>query len=166
MDPSTSIAGMDSQGNMVFTVVKPVMGIFQVSSEQTNSGGLPVVLGQMQQGGMQHGGGVTTQTQMQIQTPAEEVNQTETPASNSNHVPQVPFAEVTSLLDPNMKSAKAREYSEPDTGWYQTQRWHHTGTTEWDTEGQDRYSDSVKWFNLTLHVEEEKTQYNFDLLEV
>lgn len=37
MDPSTRMVGLDAQGNMVFTVVKPVMGIFQVSSEQTGS---------------------------------------------------------------------------------------------------------------------------------
>ncbi|KAF3853833.1 hypothetical protein F7725_014521 [Dissostichus mawsoni] len=37
MDPNTRVVGLDAQGNMVFTVVKPVMGIFQVASEQTGN---------------------------------------------------------------------------------------------------------------------------------
>ncbi|XP_010862353.2 uncharacterized protein si:ch73-127m5.2 isoform X1 [Esox lucius] len=131
MEPNPSLAGVDSQGNMVFRVVKPVMGIFQVSSEQTNSvehgvlqqtmvGGLTgltelstpssVVLGNGQGQGQP---GIGDMMQAQIQTPAGDMSQTQTASLNSNHIPYVPFAEVSSLLDPNMKSSKARKYLIP-----------------------------------------------------
>ncbi|XP_029560173.1 uncharacterized protein LOC115156708 [Salmo trutta] len=133
MESNPSLAGVDSQGNMVFRVVKPVMGIFQVSSEQTNSvghggpqqmmvGGLTglqglsnlpsMVLGDGQGQGQQRMGDVN-QMQAQIQIPAEDMSQTQVAAPNHNHVPHVPFAEVSSLLDPNMKSSKARKYLIP-----------------------------------------------------
>ncbi|XP_041757530.2 uncharacterized protein LOC121585166 [Coregonus clupeaformis] len=131
MEPNPSLAGVDSQGNMVFRVVKPVMGIFQVSSEQTNSvghggsqqmmvgglTGLPglsnlpsMVLGDGQGQDQQRIGDVN-QMQAQIQIPAGDMTQVAAP--NHNHVPHVPFAEVSSLLDPNMKSSKARKYLIP-----------------------------------------------------
>ncbi|KAL0984093.1 hypothetical protein UPYG_G00136990 [Umbra pygmaea] len=126
MEPNPSVAGVDSQGNMVFRVVKPVMGIFQVSSEQTNS----VDQGGMQQtlvGGLTglpelsdpssmvlgNGQGLGDGMQGQIQTAGGGMSQTQTAASNPNHIPYVPFAEVSSLLDPNMKSSKARKYLIP-----------------------------------------------------
>lgn len=125
MESNPSLAGVDSQGNMVFRVVKPVMGIFQVSSEQTNSVGLggfqqtmvegltelsnhpSMVLGD---GQGQQGMGDVNQMQTQIQIPAGDTTQTQAGAPDHNHVPHVPFAEVSSLLDPNMKSSKARKY--------------------------------------------------------
>ncbi|KAM4623322.1 uncharacterized protein ACJ7VT_004412 [Polymixia lowei] len=144
MDPSTSVLGLDAQGNMLFRVVKPVMGIFQVSSEQTNSvvqgaaglQGLPentMILpqGQVQaplgqnevllqhthpqiQSQMQH----QIQPQMQASAPAPMVDASQNrdlppnpnPNQNPDHVAHMPFAEVSSLLDPNMKGSKARKY--------------------------------------------------------
>ncbi|KAM9837901.1 uncharacterized protein ACBR49_018527 [Aulostomus maculatus] len=133
MDPSTRVVGLDAQGNMVFTVVKPVMGIFQVSSEQasvTQGGmglqGLPentLVLPQTQGQVPLDQNQVEMQTiephmqpQMQVSGPvqSEEVPQNQDPAPNSSShsefVTQMPFAEVSSLLDPNMKGSKARKY--------------------------------------------------------
>ncbi|XP_060884293.1 uncharacterized protein si:ch73-127m5.2 [Labrus mixtus] len=138
MDPSTRVVGLDAQGNMVFTVVKPVMGIFQVSSDQTggvaqgsmglqalseNTLILPQAQGQSQLDHSQ----VEMQTiqahmhphihtQMQVSAPEqiENVSQNQDPPSNSSatteSATQMPFAEVSSLLDPNMKGSKARKY--------------------------------------------------------
>lgn len=133
MDPSARVVGLDAQGNMVFTVVKPVMGIFQVSSEQTGSvaqggmglqglsentlilpqaqGQVPLDQNQVEMHNMQH----HIQPQMQMSAPvqAEEVPQNQELATNSStnsqSSTQMPFAEVSSLLDPNMKGSKARK---------------------------------------------------------
>nr|XP_020469523.1 uncharacterized protein LOC109967940 [Monopterus albus] len=134
MDPSTRVVGLDAQGNMVFTVVKPVMGIFQVSSEQANSvaqGGMglqglsenTLVLPQIQGQAPLDQNQVEIQTiqshiqpQMQVsaQVLTEDVSQSqELPTNssiNSEAGTQMPFAEVSSLLDPNMKGSKARKY--------------------------------------------------------
>ncbi|XP_070783546.1 uncharacterized protein [Enoplosus armatus] len=134
MDPSTSMVGLDAQGNMVFTVVKPVMGIFQVSSEQTGSvaqGGmglqglsentliLPQAQGQapLDQNQVEmHTMQPHIQPQMQVSAPVqtEDVPQNQDPppnsSTNSESATQMPFAEVSSLLDPNMKGSKARKY--------------------------------------------------------
>ncbi|CAL8260239.1 unnamed protein product [Arctogadus glacialis] len=143
MDPSTSLVGLDAQGNMLFRVMKPVMGLFQVPSEQANSGldlqGLSdtsLVLTQAQgQALMAHSEGMMAtpqqqilRTQMetqllQVQAPAaptlDQTPQTEEPpqsqcsngnASDPSEVTRMPFAEVSSLLDPNMKGSKARKY--------------------------------------------------------
>lgn len=128
MDPSGRVVGLDGQGNMVFTVVKPVMSIFQVSSEQGNlsPGGL----------GMQglsenalvpsQGQGqapldqnqvdmLTLQHQMQgsapLQTEIVPQHQELPPDLHASSEPptDMPFAEVSSLLDPNMKGSKARK---------------------------------------------------------
>lgn len=134
MEQSTRVVGLDAQGNMVFTVVKPVMGIFQVSSEQANSVAqtgmdlqglsentlvLPQLQGQalldqnqMELHTIQH----QIQPQIQVSSPlqTENVSQNQEPALNSGTVSesstQMPFAEVSSLLDPNMKGSKARKY--------------------------------------------------------
>ncbi|TKS89569.1 hypothetical protein D9C73_023695 [Collichthys lucidus] len=134
MDPSTRVLGLDAQGNMVFTVVKPVMGIFQVSSEQTGSvaqGGMglqglsentlmlpqaqsqaPLDQNQVEMHNMQP----HIQAQMQIPAPVqtEDVSQNQelppNPSTNSQSSTHMPFAEVSSLLDPNMKGSKARKY--------------------------------------------------------
>lgn len=135
MDPSTRVVGLDAQGNMVFTVVKPVMGIFQVSSEQTGS----VAQGGMGLQGLSENTLILPQTQGQvpldqnqmemhtiqphIQMPQMQVSapvQTEVvpqiqepPPNSSTHsesATHMPFAEVSSLLDPNMKGSKARKY--------------------------------------------------------
>ncbi|XP_042364558.1 uncharacterized protein si:ch73-127m5.2 [Plectropomus leopardus] len=135
MDPSTRVLGLDAQGNMVFTVVKPVMGIFQVSSEQTGS----VAQGNMGLQGLSENTLILPQTQSQtpldqnqmdmhnmqphIQMPQMQVSapvQTEAvsqiqdsppnPSTNTESGPHMPFAEVSSLLDPNMKGSKARKY--------------------------------------------------------
>lgn len=135
MDPSTRVVGLDGQGNMVFTVVKPVMGIFQVSSEQTGSvaqGGMglqglsentlilpqtqnqaPLDQNQMDMHSMQPH---IQMPQMQVSAPAqsEAVSQIQDPQPNSSTNTEsgthMPFAEVSSLLDPNMKGSKARKY--------------------------------------------------------
>ncbi|KAM6951734.1 uncharacterized protein FYW47_015233 [Aplochiton taeniatus] len=163
MDQSTSVVGLDAQGNMVFTVVKPVMGIFQMSAEHTNSldqgavelhnlpqssmglvqgqtqptnrlGQGAVVLPDLQQPSMglaqgqgQQGGDVLAQPQIHPQSrpvpsgdaaPGQD-NRDATQSQNNNvgasslnpdHVCHVPFAEVSSLLDPNMKGSKARKH--------------------------------------------------------
>lgn len=134
MDPTSSMVGLDSQANMVFTVVKPVMSIFQVSPEQGSSisqvgmamQGLsenPLVLPQQVQGQAQldqnHMEMHSTQphVQLQMQTSGsqqgEDVPQhQEVPGNsttNSESIAEIPFAEVSSLLDPNMKGSKARK---------------------------------------------------------
>ncbi|XP_070708038.1 uncharacterized protein [Pempheris klunzingeri] len=131
MDPSTRVVGLDAQGNMVFTVVKPVMGIFQVSSEQTESVAqagmgiqglsentliLPQAQGQAQLDQNQvemHTMQPQMQPQMQVSAPVliEDMPQHQDPPPNpSTNSTQMPFAEVSSLLDPNMKGSKARKY--------------------------------------------------------
>lgn len=134
MDPSTRVVGLDAQGNMVFTVVKPVMGIFQVSSEQTGSvaqGGmglqglsentliLPQAQGQapLDQNQVEmHAIPSQIQPQMQVsaQVQTEDVSHNQDPApnssTNSESTTHMPFAEVSSLLDPNMKGSKARKW--------------------------------------------------------
>ena len=140
MDPSTSVVGLDAQGNMLFRVMKPVMGLFQVSSEQANSGvdlqGLSdtsLVLSQAQGHAlMAHSEGIMAAPQqqilrnqiesqiLQVQAPAaptldqtpqtEEHPQSQCSNGNPSEVTRMPFAEVSSLLDPNMKGSKAREY--------------------------------------------------------
>lgn len=133
MDPSTRMVGLDAQGNMVFTVVKPVMGIFQVSSEQTSSGpqgdmglqGLSentLILPQTQgQASLDHNQEEMNSIQPQIQphmqmcapVQSEDMAPNQELATNPNiNLPaatQMPFAEVSSLLDPNMKGSKARK---------------------------------------------------------
>lgn len=135
MDPSTRVVGLDAQGNMVFTVVKPVMGIFQVSSEHTGSvtqGGmglqglpentfvLPQAQGQMPLDQSQVEMQIIQphiQPQMQVSAPVqtEEMPQVCDPppisSTNQEFTTQMPFAEVSSLLDPNMKGSKARKWS-------------------------------------------------------
>lgn len=138
MDPSTRMMSLDAQGNMVFTVVKPVMSIFQVSSDQTASVAqgsmglqglsentliLPQAQGQTQldqtqveMETMQSHMQPHIQTQMQISAPehTEDVSQNQDPSqdlrTNTESATQMPFAEVSSLLDPNMKGSKARKY--------------------------------------------------------
>lgn len=133
MDPSTRVVGLDAQGNMVFTVVKPVMGIFQVSSEQTGSaaqGGMglqglsentlilpqtqgqaPLDQNQVEMHTMQPH--IQPQMQMCAPVPTEDVSQNQdlppNSSINSQSTTQMPFAEVSSLLDPNMKGSKARK---------------------------------------------------------
>ncbi|XP_047466094.1 uncharacterized protein si:ch73-127m5.2 [Mugil cephalus] len=134
MDQSARMVGLDAQGNMVFTVVKPVMGIFQVPSEQAGSvaqGGMSLqglsentlVLPQAQnQTPIDHDQlemhaiepGIQAQMQVTDAVQTEDVNQNqEQPPNmsvNSDSASQMPFAEVSSLLDPNMKGSKARKY--------------------------------------------------------
>lgn len=129
------MVGLDAQGNMVFTVVKPVMGIFQVASEQTGN----VTQGGMGLQGLSENALMVPQTQNQapldqnqmdmhniqphmqmpqmhvpapVQTEAGAQNQ-DPPANSSTNAEaavHMPFAEVSSLLDPNMKGSKARKY--------------------------------------------------------
>ncbi|XP_034426835.1 uncharacterized protein si:ch73-127m5.2 [Hippoglossus hippoglossus] len=134
MDQTTRVVGVDAQGNMLFTVVKPVMGIFQVPSEQAGSvvqGGMDLqglsentlVLPQMQGQALldqnhveMHHMQPHMQPQMQVSAPVhtEDVSQNQetppNPSTNSVSGTQMPFAEVSSLLDPNMKGSKARKY--------------------------------------------------------
>ncbi|XP_061564564.1 uncharacterized protein si:ch73-127m5.2 [Cololabis saira] len=136
MDPSARMVGLDAQGNMVFTVVKPVMSLFQVSSEQGNS----VSQGDMGLQDLSENPLVLPQAQAQaaldqdqlemhsiqphipppLQSPApvqaEDVSHDQdqelqpNSSANSESSSQMPFAEVSSLLDPNMKGSKARKY--------------------------------------------------------
>lgn len=135
MDPSARMVGLDADGNMVFTVVKPVMGIFQVSSEQQTGGStqadmglqeladntllLPhaqgqAVLDQNQEGMNMMPPQIHSQMQMCAPVQPEVTSQNQEIAANTsvNLQPntQMPFAEVLSLLDPNMKGSKARKY--------------------------------------------------------
>lgn len=167
MDPSTSVVGLDAQGNMLFRVMKPgVVGVFQVSSSSEQASGVggggvalqghlsdtALVLTQGQGGHAlltHHSEGMVAQTQPQrhiVQVQASpplavavdppppvilEVPQGEEPphsqSSSTHHAPggggggaggdpkevtHMPFAEVSSLLDPNMKGSKAREYTQ------------------------------------------------------
>lgn len=132
MEQSTGVVGLDAQGNMLFTMVKPVMGIFQVSSEQTvTQGGIslqslpentlilppqhdqvPLETTQVEMHAIQP----HLQPQMQVPAPVqtEEAIHSQGLPQNSNTTTefstQMPFAEVSSLLDPNMKGSKARKY--------------------------------------------------------
>ncbi|XP_047233656.1 uncharacterized protein si:ch73-127m5.2 [Girardinichthys multiradiatus] len=135
MDAPSRVVGVDPQANIVFTTVKPIMSIFHVSPEQGSSiskGGMdmqglsenPLVLPQQAQVQAQlaqnhiemHNTRPHVQPQMQASAPlqGEEVPQhQEVPANssiNSESVAEMPFAEVSSLLDPNMKGSKARKY--------------------------------------------------------
>ncbi|XP_041830379.1 uncharacterized protein si:ch73-127m5.2 [Melanotaenia boesemani] len=134
MDPSARMVGLDAQGNMLFTVVKPVMGIFQVSSEQEsgvsqgdmglqglseNTLVLPQEQNQapLEQNQMEmHNVQPHIQPQMQVSAPVqtEDVSQNQelpsNSSTNSQSISHMPFAEVSSLLDPNMKGSKARKY--------------------------------------------------------
>ncbi|KAJ3608213.1 hypothetical protein NHX12_025263 [Muraenolepis orangiensis] len=131
MDPSTSVVGLDAQGNVLFRVMKPVLGLFQVSSEQANSGvaiqGLSDTSLVLTQGPghalLAHSEGMMDAPQPQIlQVQAHAATPTLDPApqseepppcqisnSNPSDVTRMPFAEVSSLLDPNMKGSKARK---------------------------------------------------------
>lgn len=127
MDQSTRVVGLDAQGNMVFTVVSPVMGIFQVASEQGGSvtqAENKLVLPQEHDQGLLDQNQVELRTvqphiqpQMQVSAPVqtEEVHQNKDPLPNTSANPeftsQMPFAVVSSLLDPNMKGSKARKCS-------------------------------------------------------
>ncbi|XP_062234845.1 uncharacterized protein si:ch73-127m5.2 [Platichthys flesus] len=134
MDQTTRVVGVDTQGNLLYALVKPVMGIFQVPSDQAGSvvqGGMDLqglsentlVLPQMQgqapldQNHMEmHNMLPHMQPQMQVSAPvhAQDVSQNQetppNPSTNSGSGTQMPFAEVSSLLDPNMKGSKARKY--------------------------------------------------------
>ena len=134
MDPSTQVVGLDAQGNMLFTVVKPVMGIFQMSSEQGSSvsqGGMtlhgltentlvlpqeqgqaPLDQNQMEVNNIQHH--IQPHMQVSASVQSEDVSQNQELPQNSTANPEstshMPFAEVSSLLDPNMKGSKARKW--------------------------------------------------------
>lgn len=133
MDPSARMVSLDNQGNMVFTVVKPVMGIFQVSSEQNGSapqgsmglqglaestlvlpqaqGQPPLDQNQMEMNTIQP----HIQPLMQVSTPVQTENLPanqdlpQSSSENTESASQIAFAEVSSLLDPNMKGSKARK---------------------------------------------------------
>ncbi|KAF6717611.1 hypothetical protein FQA47_010235 [Oryzias melastigma] len=132
MDPSTGMMGLGAQGNMVFTVVKPVMGIFQVSSEQGS--GVPqgcmglqslsentIVLppAHSSQGPLDPNQlemqSIHSDNQIQVSVLTEDPSHShelgQNAGPNAQPSSQVPFAEVSSLLDPNMKGSKARTYS-------------------------------------------------------
>ncbi|XP_011617749.2 uncharacterized protein [Takifugu rubripes] len=125
MDAGTRVMGLDAQGNMVFTVVKPVMGIFQVSSDQAGNspqGGMglqglsenTIIVPQSQAQVDQNQGG--TQPLLTHMMPNSVPSQTENLPQNQDLPPDsestdhMPFAEVSSLLDPNMKGSKARKH--------------------------------------------------------
>lgn len=128
------MVSLDNQGNVVFTVVKPVMGIFQVSSEQTGSapqgsmglqslaestlvlpqaqGQPPLDQNQMEMNTIQPHIQPPMQVSAPVQTEDLPVNQDlpQSSSENTESASQIAFAEVSSLLDPNMKGSKARKY--------------------------------------------------------
>ncbi|XP_049615167.1 uncharacterized protein si:ch73-127m5.2 [Syngnathus scovelli] len=128
MEQSTRVVGLDAQGNMLFTMVKPVMGIFQVSSDQMMTQGgmslqslpentlvlpppqdqVPLETTQVEMHAIQP----HLQTQMQVSATlqTEEAIQPQNSSTTSEFSTQMPFAEVSSLLDPNMKGSKARKH--------------------------------------------------------
>ncbi|KAM9773776.1 uncharacterized protein ACBT44_003237 [Syngnathus typhle] len=130
MEQSTRVVGLDAQGNMLFTMVKPVMGIFQVSSDQMMTQGgmglqslpentlvlpppqdqVPLETTQVEMHAIQP----HLQTQMQVsdtlQTEEAIHSQPQNSSTTSEFSTQMPFAEVSSLLDPNMKGSKARKH--------------------------------------------------------
>ncbi|XP_038155202.1 uncharacterized protein si:ch73-127m5.2 [Cyprinodon tularosa] len=131
MDPPPRVVGLAPQANMVFTVVKPVMSIFQVSPEHGSSlsqgemgmQGLlehPLVLPQQAQREAQlaqnHMEMHSTPPQMEVSAPlqgegdAHHQEALTNSSSSSDSITKMPFAEVSSLLDPNMKGSKARKY--------------------------------------------------------
>lgn len=118
MDTSTRVMGLDAQGNMVFTVVKPVMGIFQVSSDQTVNapqGGMglqglsenTIIVPQTPDQNQVGGHPIQSHSQPQVQISL--LGQNQDPPPDPESTTQMPFAEVSSLLDPNMKGSKARK---------------------------------------------------------
>lgn len=135
MDPTTTrVVGLNPQTNMVFTVVKPVMGILQVSPQQQSYSTNPPPVSshsmELQQNSLMlssppqvlaHNMGAPLPTQVQmgqepveIQDSGEHTDSLGVGAVNSgegsSRVEHMPFAEVSSLLDPNMKGSKARKY--------------------------------------------------------
>lgn len=123
MDPNARVMGLDAQGNVVFTVVKPVVGVFQVSSDPTVNapqGGMglqglsenTIIIPQSQaQVDQNQDGTHPLQPHVQISVPSqtENVPQNQDLPPASECTTQMPFAEVSSLLDPNMKGSKARK---------------------------------------------------------
>lgn len=138
MDPAHRVVGLNPQANMVFTVVKPVMGILQMSPSQTTNiqpspqlQGLqthPMMLQPPQDPALIHNMSPATVPQQiclnQDNTdctdtsnpcPSLDLNQDQSQDLGSGgmgqcNVEHLPFAEVSSLLDPNMKGSKARKY--------------------------------------------------------
>lgn len=144
MDPTQRVVGLNPQTNMVFTVVKPVMGILQVSPPQTSNlqpshqqlQGLQqhVMLHPPQNPALVHSmssvdAAPPPPPQIHLspepsETPhpgpsavlnqdqSQDLGQDLMAVGDSGHsgVEHLPFAEVSSLLDPNMKGSKARKY--------------------------------------------------------
>lgn len=121
MDPNPRVMGLDAQGNVVFTVVKPVVGVFQVPSDPTANapqGGMglqglsesTIIIPQSQMDQNQVGMH-PLQPHVQISLPSQTENapQNQDLPPDSECTAQMPFAEVSSLLDPNMKGSKARK---------------------------------------------------------
>lgn len=126
MDQTTQVVGLNPQTNVVFTVVKPVMGIFQVSPSGSTLGlqQNTVMLSSPPPSGQTQSGLTSQSVQMQVQPGQVSLESQESrpnreltanlSGENSGaaecQVEHLPFAEVSSLLDPNMKGSKARKY--------------------------------------------------------
>ncbi|CAN9508704.1 unnamed protein product [Ophioblennius macclurei] len=112
MDPSAGVVGLDAQGNMVITVVKPVVGIFQVSPEQASSTAAPPAVSSVSAGlqGLSENALVLPQGPAPVEQSHVEPQEVPAPVPASSSGSRMPFAEVSSLLDPNMKGSKARKY--------------------------------------------------------
>lgn len=134
MDPTTRVVGINPQTNMVFTVVKPVMGILQVSPQQQTANTIPPPITSHGMG-LQHnsmmlspqalGHNMAAPIQPPVQMGQEALDIQDSGQVSGDHtdslgavdsgegsskVDHLPFAEVSSLLDPNMKGSKARKY--------------------------------------------------------
>ncbi|XP_033840199.1 uncharacterized protein si:ch73-127m5.2 [Periophthalmus magnuspinnatus] len=124
MDPTQRVVGLNPQTNMVFTVVKPVMGILQVSPHESTAlqPNTPMTLQQNPTLVPNMAAEVQPQIHLnpdpsETQDPSPDLGLDADPnqdfgAGDSGQcsVEHLPFAEVSSLLDPNMKGSKARKY--------------------------------------------------------
>lgn len=131
MDPTHRVVGLNPQTNMVFTVVKPVMGILQVSPPQSSNiqpshqlqqqhvmlqpPQNPALIHSMTPTDVSQQIHISQDTPIMTPHPGPSLIQDQSQdlgAGDQGHsdMEHLPFAEVSSLLDPNMKGSKARKF--------------------------------------------------------
>ncbi|XP_072315907.1 uncharacterized protein [Eucyclogobius newberryi] len=108
MDPSQNVVALSPQANMVFTVVRPVMGTVPVPPEESPSVALQQNLQTPQSADLIHD--ASAQAPPQDPGPDLGLDRDFGAADSGQSVERLPFAEVSSLLDPNMKGSKARKF--------------------------------------------------------